>query len=452
MKRIIVVLLSFSLLLACVPTPEQEFVVNKGDGTFEELIAVTAAPQSVDVTEISPADKPVPTQNSESPAVSEVLPDTWEDLIETPNYRIRIQARIRTNGHPCPIRKVQRHTISADEIQTIASAMLPPINGVWNSTEFSKQEYEEALAALSAQGQVDAAKEVYAEMLDSSLPDEQFTPVSGVDSASGTRSRTYRCDGDQYASVSYYGSSLTIDAHRHAVAYSAETLLQDGRYPGEGPVHLSPSISREQAESILYEFLERTGFQGYFVCEAEAACYYGILNRTEYSQGWSFWLVRADEYVPIDMQRHGLGSAFRFERADQYSAPWHPESMTAYVSENSVESFGWYDPTETIEVFNPDVQLLPFDEMRIRIRNMLSAGLSWMADLKAPYGEMPTVSALVLTQALVPVKDELDAAYLMPTWVVVSDWYGLNGVYNYTDYCCFNAVDGSPISLSPNRD
>lgn len=31
MKRVLVILLSLAMLLACVPTPEEEYVVNKGD-------------------------------------------------------------------------------------------------------------------------------------------------------------------------------------------------------------------------------------------------------------------------------------------------------------------------------------------------------------------------------------------------------------------------------------
>ena len=442
MKRIIILCLSLALLLACVPTPEEEFVVNKGDGTFEELLLVTAAPQTNKIQNEALEETPAP--------VSEAFPESWEDLIETAAMNIPIHAEIRTNGHPCPIRKVRRHTISKDEAQTIAAAMLPAVSGVWNSTAYSREEYEEALAALSAQGQAGAAKEIFDEMSDTSLPNEQMESIAEIRIESNDQ--TFRCENGQYATVSCWGDMLRIDAHRHAVAYSQELLEEDGFYPGCGPILLSPSISQEKAEEILYAFLERVGFEGYSVCEAEKAGCFGILNRTEYSQGWNFYLVHSDEYVPIDMQRHGLGSIFRYESSGVYSAPWHPESMIAYVSENGVESFGWYDPTETVEIVNPDVQLMGFSELQKRIRNMLSAGLSWMADLKAPYGDHPIVKALVLTQTLVPVKDEPDAAYLMPTWVVVSDWYGPGNICDYTDFACFNAVDGSPISLSPERD
>ncbi len=447
MKRIIIVFLLCALLLACQPTPEEEFVVNKGDGTFEERIQVTAAPQEATET------VPDTTRQPDAPAiVDEAIPESWVDGFETAGMQVPIEAQIRTNGHPCPICKVKRHAIQTDEMQRIASSMLPPVNAVWNSTSHSKQEYEQALASLSAQGLTQLAKDTFQEMNENSFPDEDWKPASEVMIDSGVREVSFRCENGQIASVQCYGNSLCIDAHRHAIAYSADLLAIDGYYENQGPVHIEPKISREKAEETLYAFLEQNGFSGYLVCNADKASYFDNLGMTEYSQGWNFRLVNAGVYIPIDLEKGGLGSIFRLENGDAYSSPWHPESMVAYVSEYGVESFGWYDPTETVEVINPDVQLLGFSEMQKRIKNMLCAGLSWMGDLKAPYADTPVIKELILTQTLVPVKNERDAAYLMPTWVVVSDWYGPNGVCSYRDYCCFNAVDGSPILLEAQDD
>ena len=41
MKRMIVLLLSLSLLVGCVPTPEEEVVLNKTEGRLEAAIAET---------------------------------------------------------------------------------------------------------------------------------------------------------------------------------------------------------------------------------------------------------------------------------------------------------------------------------------------------------------------------------------------------------------------------
>ncbi|MBQ2202780.1 MAG: hypothetical protein II412_09400 [Clostridia bacterium] len=45
MKRIVVILLLLALL-ACVPTPEEESVKNKANGTLEEMIRAEAEPKT----------------------------------------------------------------------------------------------------------------------------------------------------------------------------------------------------------------------------------------------------------------------------------------------------------------------------------------------------------------------------------------------------------------------
>ena len=455
MKKVVALIITpiILCLFACQPTPEQEYVVNKGDGSFEELIKVTAAPQkeedAVEVTENhlgelqDPADEITETGT---------LPATWEDLIETPNYRIVIDATIEANGHPYPIRKVQRYIIKPEEIEAIANEMLPSVNAVWNSTEISRQEYENALALLSAAGRTEEAKDVFELLQDNTIPIEQFQIISGLQITDSDYNQTIRYGNNQTATVNCRGDSLQINSRRHAIVHTSELLARDGHYEGQGPIHISPTISQTDAEALMYGFLKKVGLTGYQVSDFDTASYYGLVDETEYSQGWYFYLVNANEYIPVEMQRHGVGSIFQYNSKDSYCAPWLIESMCAYVSENGVEFFSWYNPTEMIELTNPDVQLLSFDELQIRIKNMLSAGLSWMANLEAPYGETPTVSRLVLTQTLVPVKNERTSAYLMPTWVVVTDWYGPTGVCSYTDYNCFNAVDGSPICLDPDID
>ncbi len=428
---------------ACQPTPTEEIVVNKGDGSFEDLILVTANPNV-------PQEHPS-TNSDNADSLIEETALTWDDYVESANLVIPIHAEIITNGHPCPIRKAIRHSFVAEEVVAVAEAMIPDVNAYWNSTDISRQEYEEALASLSSQGYVETAKEVFDIMSTESIPDEEFTPINSVIIGSNHRSQTYLYRTDKYATINYQDNRLIIDTRRHAVVHTAELLATDGHFEGQGPISLSPPITRESAQSMLVAFLDKIGLDGYIVCDAEEASYYGIINRTEYSQGWYFALVHTNEYIPIDLQKNGLGTTFRYDSNDIYNAPWHNESMYAYVDESGVASFGWYDPVEVVEIINSDVEILPLDVIKVRIKNMLSVGLSWLSDLRVPYGETGVVRKLVLTQTIIPVKNEFDAAYLMPTWVVVTDWYGPAGIYNYTDYTCFNAVDGSPISLKTKK-
>ena len=72
MKRIVVILLSFLLLLACVPTPEEEIIISKADENLEQAIHHS-----------EPVASYVPTE-SEDHSLRGMLgvPDRWTDAYE----------------------------------------------------------------------------------------------------------------------------------------------------------------------------------------------------------------------------------------------------------------------------------------------------------------------------------------------------------------------------------
>lgn len=436
MKRLPIILLSL-VLLACVPTPEEEFVVYRGDGKLEETIRETAAP---DVT-----------------AAPVEFPARWTDRIEQQYVTVEIDAAVQMNDGAHPIRKVTRHRFTGEDVQRIASAMLPAVNAVSRSVAYSRQEYEEALASLSELGLESVAKSVYREMTEENPPDEQWEDTDRIAICNGAVELTYRCDNGRCATIiSHNGSrtTLQIDTARRAIPYGADILSSDGYIVGQGPMEVTPSITEEQAEVLAADFLDRAGISGYRVYRSEPAAYCGLLNGVCYSQGWSLTLVNACEYLPFDFDDGGMvDGMFRTEGDDLFSAPWHTETMHLYVSDLGVESFFWAEPTEVTEIVNPDVPLMDFESVTKQMKKLLGAGLGWMAKYKGDYPDTPKVTQLLLSQTLVPVRDEPGAAYLMPTWVVVTDWYStFLGEVEFTGFTCFNAVDGSPISVDPERD
>ena len=453
MKRLLVIFLSFALLLACAPTPEEAFVVNKGDGTFEELIRVTAAPERVEPAAENTAPEAEKTPKPEGfdapivkPAESTEVPAHWDGRIETQFFTIRIDADIRSNGHPCPVRKVCRHTFTVPELSKLASAMLPQVDAVWNSDMPSRQEYEAAIASLSGRSMEDKAKDTYLEMQSiADLPDEQFSPTAEIGGAGESMRQTYHCANGRYAAVSGFSDSILINASRHATIHGEEMLKIEGHYIDEGPVFLTVGMSQEQAEDVLYAFLSSVGLNGYSVCAAEKASYYDTIALEEIDRGWYFRLVNANEYAAVETQRNGIGGGlFRYDEQAQYSAPWPNETMLVFVGEQGVQHFAWTNPLEVTEIVNPDVQLLSFVEMQSRMQNFLRIGISYMTKQYAAEGKL---SKVVLGQLLVPVKDEPGRAYLIPAWICEIEMYDIfSGGYSYSEFVCFNAVDGSPIS------
>lgn len=74
MKRIIITCLLLALLLACVPTPEQEFVVNKGDGVLTDAIGENGEGFSVE-------------------AYQSTLPAFWEESVGTHSDAVSLSIR-----------------------------------------------------------------------------------------------------------------------------------------------------------------------------------------------------------------------------------------------------------------------------------------------------------------------------------------------------------------------
>ena len=99
MKRILALLFAMIFLCACVPTPEEEYVVNRGDHKIEEQIEATPVPeenQTVALPEstnvVDPALMPfLVNGEGQSLTVSH-----WDDMLGNDNMKIKIDADVIT--------------------------------------------------------------------------------------------------------------------------------------------------------------------------------------------------------------------------------------------------------------------------------------------------------------------------------------------------------------------
>ena len=89
MKRMIVILLVLSMLIACVPTPEHEFIVNKGDSTVEDKINAVPKPAE-DTVQHQGAVSENPVPPIEAPTQPQVFPDRWDEDTVQINDRVSI--------------------------------------------------------------------------------------------------------------------------------------------------------------------------------------------------------------------------------------------------------------------------------------------------------------------------------------------------------------------------
>jgi hypothetical protein len=135
-----------------------------------------------------------------------------------------------------------------------------------------------------------------------------------------------------------------------------------------------------------------------------------------------------------------------------YSAPLYPEEIQIYIDEaGKAQSFTWRYPLEIEEQVTGNANLLPFDEMKQRIRDMLTFINS--------YDKCPMeVTGIKMNMAIVNVKDHPDEAMYVPAWFIyyTETFYVWDpGEYEQQELrLVLNAIDGGrvlecPVDVSP---
>lgn len=116
MKRIcIIILFSTVLFTGCQPTPEMEFVVNKGDDTVEEKLAAV--------------------QDGTAGEGRQTFPDRWDEGPETVNDRLTLTVRaevvVKEDGL-YPVYRTRQHAVTQEEVVALVEQLLPPPTSVTN--------------------------------------------------------------------------------------------------------------------------------------------------------------------------------------------------------------------------------------------------------------------------------------------------------------------------------
>lgn len=383
-------------------------------------------------------------------AYKATLPAHWSDYIETDYVQMPIEADIiveNTDGFP--VYKVKRSGFNLPLVESIANQILPNVTGIREGSKPLPEEYSAAISSLNKRGMTEYAKYVFEQAQEAeagSYADADRITLTDAEEQSYV---VRLADGKlgQIYMEDWYNTNyrLDISAGFDSIIHLQELLSYGGSYDGEGDIILNPSISQEQAKETLDAFLQKNGLEDFKVESVNSGRHFAFLTREEISQGWRFELVRTYGYYPMDVvQAASHYSVLKINDAESYSKAWNEESLYVYISENGVEYLQWNTLLEIVECVNPCVELLDFEEIQKKVKDLLTLGLSWIN--KAWY-KTPTVTKLVLTVMPQQIKDDADTAYLMPVWVAVIDWYEEDiDSHNY-EVIAINAVDGSRATM-----
>ena len=456
--RIAVVLLSL-LLCACQPTPEVEFVVNKGDGAVEEKLAEAA----------------------ETPRV-QTFPDRWDEGPTQVNDRLTLTVQaevIQKSDGLYPVYRTRSVIWKQEQVVDLVNQLLPPpvaeMPLVDTKADWTRA-YQEWLDDLSEQQawvaagkpddgvdrdeyimsaqEIDSISQMYQHLIDEAPESVESTPVSdytglqlNTDEHLYTLSDGARASVRVHADADFTDISVYKDCGGSGYIYYQYTHDRE-RELGEAKPFLTVKLPREQAEETLARELDRLGFTDYSVARAAPAnlCVVSQGEETRpLSAGWGFQLRRSNGGYPLSgvsfMDARSL--IYGDEDALAMNSNLPDEMLEIFIDESGLRALRYWDPKEVVSLESENVELLPFEQVQMRIKN---------AFIATAYPDQPiplTIYRLLLTACTVRVKDS-DDFYEMPCWVVFFTWNDaqsaqVDNPQIMQEALILNAVDGSIV-------
>ena len=462
MKRILAVLLTVLMLLACQPTPEQDAVKSKDTNVLiDTVIAGEQAQQN--------ADAPLP-------PVKEQVPARFQcDFTTAGGTRVVADRPIRvlTDG-VFPVLRVERRKVTEAERLTLAKRLLgaeklylyhdvlsrKDIEGLIRTmrdgmTDEAKQAYlksegnETSWEELYAwrQGQLAYWQQVYRDLPtdDSPVPNQPWN---------GEAPDPDRDVVSHYTVVTEAEGKTNLTWLPYAAVYAEETdrVLRFQKPMQYGGFDL---VDREGTERIEPEDYEKV-HDGAAVSAKEAATsvlpyFDGILNLHVDEIYWSHDVDDGDStgeihewayVIRLTPDFDGAATAFcdrmAIDEADVFAKPWAYENVVAAVSgEGELISLSWEGPLSVTRTIARSTSLLQYDEV-------LRLFSQQMERMQFGDGATVTVTDVKLGLFRIREKDSMDNGLLVPAWVIESVWDS-DGLKKQIEPLVINAIDGGII-------
>ena len=504
MKRIILSALCLLSMLctACLPTPEQEYVISKADNVMEQKLNAAPMTEEDAVTFTdrngTAEQKPVP-ETTDAPLKGQFFPDRYdEDAEHIRDYvTLAFHADIETKADGLyPVYKTREEPLTEARVIELANLLLNKpaereIVDAMTKDEWAKEfqtylneaaEWEQWVkdgkpetgdrddTASYTPEEVEAASDWYMEQIQNAPEKLDRAKVSDYSGYRIGQSVLYTLADGGYASISSEMRSewnyVRIDRGcRHiGYIYRETQYREDGREGADASMERAakqwqePKLSREDAETIALREIKRLGFTGFSIAYGEPANLYDMTESrcTSVTAGWTFLLRRDYDGYPLvnhrnyassDLLDYGDGDGFA------YNKPISKEGITVFVDANGIQYFAYDSPKAIVGKANANVELLPFSEIVRIAKNTLNACYPGARFQGGDYHTFNLeVYRMVLTPYTLRVRDSEDF-YEVPCWVVFFDgWHegpdreAERNNSNYTaESIIINAVDGTVV-------
>lgn len=502
MKKRIVIIFFAALLLfcACQPTPETEIVVNKGDNVLEQKLYATPEPVTDSVSmNASPSDAANANRTFEPTATpsTQIFPDRWDEdgiqLREHVTLSVHTDVITRADGQ-YPAYRTRVEPFTEEDIARIAGVLLPrPVARELIEAKTKKeleaelQQYLDEVAdweewvANGKQGdrddtgfdpeEVKATTDQYMKEIQNAPDTLDTVPVSDYSGYRIGQRVGYQLENGENATItsivknSWNTLQISNRCKRYGYVYYESAYLQDKDDPSYGAQKLwmDSSLSREDAETMLRQGLDRLGLDGFEIRFAERATLRDTSDTRDsnVAGGWGFELRRSLGYPLIDIS-YTASSHLEFGAGDgmYVNKPIRDETITVFVDENGIEYFCYGGRKTVLSEVNPNVELLPFADVQKIVKNTLAVSCPTWARTDESGTVNLEIYRMVLTTQTLRVPDS-DDYYEVPCWVVLFD-----GLFELTaedravarndrggehEALIINAVDGSVVIPENSR-
>lgn len=455
---LITLLVCLLLLSACQTTPDKEAVVNKNDGKLEEIISSDAvgSEQTV-ITNQSDENLDESADDFEPGA----LTARWTQPYSLEGLDCEIDADIiLPDIKEFPVYKIKQRVFDDETIIRIITYFTKNATGMREISP-TKEELEMQLI-LTKRGKFTETEGVFSwepyegqqediarlEEQIKNTGEEVFSPVT--DDIALPIADTYAMPDGSKVHVLAKSNSINIMPLKDGTVQPESWLIEGEAYPGEpkGTTLNNVKISKQEAYEMVNAFLKEADIENMGIAEAEKARILDVTYKTV-SEGWCMTLCRNDGgSVPLNITSQHSGVLYY--RSEDYTQRWYPEAIRIYVDETGVKTFAWKNPIEIVEVLNQNVLVLNFEEVKERILGYIKYGYSYVAQhFKGRGSELSgqkiKINKIVLTNVMVPIKNETEYQMLVPAWIIYYEQEA--GMNTVSAFIAVNAIDGSSIDL-----
>ncbi len=466
MKRVPVILLSLFLLLACVPTPDEEVVINKGEGRLESLItesrpvevyAVEAesngdsATLAIDAsandaaqaaeTSAPDADGELPAENTLRAALG--APGHVTDAVSGKVYggtlNVSIDAEIEVpNVAAVPVYTVRVKTFTPEEKEQITK-LLFGVGPYYNfNRELSMQIGEKRAIEETTQRIADYDNRIYGENYDY----ESARWVCEQNLQQHLKSYAELPDpGPMQPWTGSFSGERTVlaDAENRYLAFSeGEMWLHDQAFsaPHAFGGHRAETPEQQAAMDIAEKtFKDVTGE----TFTASTITYdkdlflknQGLSVRDFPPSEYSVGLIRTVTGIPCYPYSayHGSDTALQAAGVSQdYDDPVLPEQAEVLVRDGEVVALNWYNAIETVRTENENVALLPFSDILDIFKKQIFRSIYLDEGGDDEWRYTMVVERVCLSYMKVKKKDAPSERYLLPVWDFMG--YDYNELYD----------------------